>query len=637
MSEAGGVTAIEPEPAPAPARPRVWAPRATRVDIVTATGSWPMAPDPVPDLPTSVEVGRGAGWFEAPAGWEAADYRYRLDGDDLLVPDPRSRWQPAGVHGPTRPFDPAAFAWTDVAFTPTRLPDAVIYEVHVGTFSRAGTFLGAIDHLDHLVDLGVTHVELMPVNAYAGRWGWGYDGVDLFAVHPAYGDPADLQHLVDACHARDLAVLLDVVYNHLGPEGNYLELFGPYFTDRYHTPWGPGVNLDGPDSDEVRAFFIDNACAWLRDFHVDGLRLDAMHAVVDSSARHWLEELTETVAALDQTTGRTSTLIAEHDGNDPRLVGRRADHGFGLDAVWNDDVHHALHSAITGERDGYYADYDGLDDVERAWRRGWVYDGRYAVTRRRRHGRPFTGRDGDALVVGLQNHDQIGNRARGERIDALSSVARQGVGAALVLLSPFVPLLFQGEDWAATSPFPYFSDHDDPELAEAIRAGRRAEFTAFGWAPEDVLDPEDEATYRRAHVSWSDLADGADPVHRELLEWYRLLVTLRRNHPELRAAPLERVRVHRPAPDSLVVRRRSFVLATNLGPASLLLGPDDLVPPGTGALNPTAVPLTVVATWGKAAWTGDLELAPDSAVVLRHQAIAPPPTDRPARDGSDAS
>ncbi len=584
--------------------PRLWAPRAGHVAIVTDAGSWPM-------------VSHDDGWFCAPPDWVVGDYRFRLDDDDQLLADPRSRWQPEGVHGPTRPFDAAAHQWADGSFVPVALAEAVLYELHIGTFSPEGTFLGAIDRLDHLVALGVTHVELMPVNAFAGRWGWGYDGVNLFAVHPEYGDPRELQVLVDACHQRRLAVLLDVVYNHLGPEGNHLDRFGPYFTDRYATPWGPGVNFDGPDSDEVRRFFIDNACGWLRDFHLDGLRLDAMHAVVDTSARHWLEQLSETVRSLDETTGRTSVLIAEHDGNDPRLVGARDDHGYGLDAVWNDDVHHALHTAVTGEQDGYYGDYAGLDDVARAWRHGWIYDGRYSGARRCSHGRPFTGRDGDALVVCVQNHDQVGNRARGERIGTLASPDRQAVAAALVLLSPFVPLLFQGEEWGATSPFPYFADHSDEDLAAAVRSGRRAEFTAFGWSAEDVLDPEGPATFDAARLSWTDLGAGAPDVHCALLEWYRGLVALRRAHPELGAGPLTAVQVRQPAPGAIVVTRGPFVLGVNLGPDRIAVPPD----PVGGA---TRAAWTARLAWGPAtvSTAGQLELPPDTALVVRTREIS---------------
>src|SRR5690606_31291439 len=354
----------------------------------------------------------------------------------------------------------------------------------VGTFTPPGTFEAAIDRLPHLVELGVDAVELLPIAQFSGRRGWGYDGVDLFAPHHAYGGPDGLKRLVDACHRHGLGVVLDVVYNHLGPEGNHLPEFGPYFSDRHTTNWGPAINYDGPGSDAVRRFVVDNALMWLRDYHVDGLRLDAVHAIVDDSAHHLLTELASEVDALATRLGRPLFLIAESDLNDPRFVRSRDAGGHGLDAAWADEWHHALHAALSGEREGYYRDFGSLAHLAKALRQAWVYDGVYSPHRRRRHGRPPVGLSGHQFVVCTQNHDQVGNRARGERTSQLLSVERLEIAAALLLTSPFVPLLFQGEEWGARTPFLYFTDHEDPALARAVSEGRRNEFRAFGWDPE---------------------------------------------------------------------------------------------------------------------------------------------------------
>jgi maltooligosyltrehalose trehalohydrolase len=568
----------------------LWAPRATAVAVDLGTTT------------VAMTAGEG-GWFQAEVPAGEIDYAFRLDGGEPL-PDPRSPWQPHGVHGPSRRFDPGAFAWTDAGFSSVPLDRAVVYELHVGTFSPEGTFAGVVPLLPHLVGLGVTHVELMPVNAFAGRWGWGYDGVGLYATHPAYGTPADLQALVDACHRHGLAVLLDVVYNHLGPEGNYLDRFGPYFTDRYRTPWGEAVNVDGPDSDEVRAFIIDNATRWLRDFHIDGLRLDAVHAIVDTSAVHLLEALRAATDDVAAATGRPKLLIAEHEGNDPRLVRPRPTGGYGLDAVWDDDVHHALHTALTGEHTSYYEDYEGAADVVRGWRDGWAFAGRWSPHRRRTVGRPDDPpRAGDHLVACLQNHDQIGNRARGERIAMLTSVAHQKVGAALLLTGPFVPLLFQGEEWAASSPFPFFADHEG-DLAEAVRRGRLAEFAAFGWDPADVTDPEDPASMEAARLRWDERTTGD---HAEVLTWYRTLLSLRAQRPELRDPALPVPVDWSPATGILTVDRGPVRVVACLapdpvtvaldGPSRLVLASDEQVRLGEAAvyLVPHSVALTEAA------------------------------------------
>jgi maltooligosyltrehalose trehalohydrolase len=508
--------------------------------------------------------GKGsAGWWITREGLSAGtDYAFSLDGGPPR-PDPRSRRQPYGVHGPSHVVDTGAWSWRSDRWQGLHLPSAVLYELHIGTFSPDGTFAGAIERLDHLVDLGVTAVSLMPVNAFPGRHGWGYDGVGLYAVHEPYGGPDGLQQLVDACHDRELGVVLDVVYNHLGPSGNYLGEFGPYFTDRYGTPWGEAPNLDGGGSDEVRRFFLDNALMWMRDFRIDGLRLDAVHAIIDTSATHLLEELSAETRALSGRLGRPLWLIAESDLNDPRLLWSRERGGYDLDAQWNDDFHHAIHAALTGEDAGYYADFGDLADIAGALRRAYVYDGRRSTYRERRHGRPATGLEGQRFVGYVQTHDQVGNRARGDRIGHVAGPALQKVAAALVLTAPFVPLLFQGEEWAASSPFQYFTDHADPELGGAVRDGRRAEFAAFGWDPDEVPDPQAAATYLRSRLRWDERPE---PPHRDMETWYRRLIAFRRSHPSLPGGPLEAVRVSADeAARTLAVRRGEVVVACNLG------------------------------------------------------------------------
>lgn len=493
----------------------VWAPHAQRVDLVTDLFARP------------AEAGDG-GWFAVDLTDDEVGphfrYRWSLDGGSPL-PDPRSARQPEGVHGASAVVNHATFPWTDDAWRGLLWSSSVVYELHIGTFTTGGTFVAAIDRLNHLVDLGVTAVEVMPIAAFPGDRGWGYDGVFLFAPHESYGGPDGFKALVDACHSRGLGVVLDVVYNHLGPDGNVLGAFGPYFTDVYVTPWGAAVNFAEADSDEVRKFVVDNALTWLQHYHVDGLRLDATHAIVDPSAVPVLEELAAAVAGLSAHLGVRKFLVAENAANDPRLVRAVEAGGFGLDASWNDDFHHAIHAAFTGEQSGYYADYPGgLDEVTKALRDGYVLDGRWSPTRRRHHGRPFGELARTHLVGFLQNHDQIGNRAVGDRLSQLTTVGRLRVGAALLLLGPFVPLLFQGEEWGATTPFQYFTDHVDPGLGHSVSEGRRREFAAFGWSADDVPDPQNESTFLVSKLDWGEVGR---EEHAGLVEWHRSLIALR--------------------------------------------------------------------------------------------------------------
>ena len=529
---------------------RLWAPNANQVELKIGSDFFGMT--------------RGDGnWWrtEIPLAKTGIDYAFVLDGGEP-VPDPRSLWQPNGIHGPSRTVDHGAFSWTDKRWQAKPLSSAIVYELHVGTFTPQGTFIAAIDKLDYLVDLGVTHIELMPVAEFSGTHGWGYDGVDLYAPHHAYGEPDDLKRLVDATHARGLAVILDVVYNHLGPAGNYLARFGPYFTQRYATPWGEAINFDGPQSDEVRRFFCDNALMWLRDYHFDGLRIDAVHAILDTSAIHFLEQLAGEVADLQAQTDRQLALIAESDLNDPRIIRPREIGGYGMHAQWSDDFHHALHCVLTGERAGYYRDFGSLADLAKALQRVFVYDGRYSAFRRRRHGRPPSGLSGHSFLGYLQTHDQIGNRAKGERSSHLMNGGRLKIAAALVLTAPFIPTLFQGEEWGATSPFLYFTDHDDPELARNVTEGRRREFAAFGWNPEEIPDPQAVETFERSKLKWSE--HEAEP-HAGLLAWHRRLIELRRKIPSLSDGRLDKVGVRFDENGKwLVVKRGPVVVACNL-------------------------------------------------------------------------
>jgi maltooligosyltrehalose trehalohydrolase len=502
-------------------------------------------------LPKKVEVQVGAGKFPMTAqadGWWSAqidpanigdDYGFILDGEGPF-PDPRSESQPDGIHKMSRLVDRNKFSWTDINWQSPPLASAIIYELHLGTFTLGGTFLSAIEKLDHLVALGVTHVELMPVAEFSGDHNWGYDGVDLFAPHHAYGTPDNLKKLVDACHARGLGVVLDVVYNHLGPAGNYLAKFAPYFTKKYAPTWGEALNYDGADSENVRRFFCDNALMWLRDFHFDGLRLDAVHAIYDFSAQHFLEQLKLEVEQLSAQTGRHLFLIPESDLNDPRLLWPRERGGFNLDAQWSDDFHHALHTVLIGEKNGYYSDFGTLEQLAKSLQNAFVFDGIFSNHRKRKHGASTNGLGGQRFLGYLQNHDQIGNRAQGERSGALMSRGKLKIGAALVLTSPFVPMLFQGEEWGAATPFLFFTDHRDPALAAAVGGGRCQEFAAFGWKPEEVPHPQARETFQRSKLNWNELAENS---HAEMLDWHKKLIALRRAEKDLGDGDLKNVHV----------------------------------------------------------------------------------------------
>jgi maltooligosyltrehalose trehalohydrolase len=499
-------------------RMRVWAPSAATVEIL------------IGDDRVGMQHSEGGYWnADIDAVSLAEGYRYSVDGGPP-TPDPRSRWQPKGVHGMSWPVDVEELRRVHgSSFQPAALRHAVIYELHVGTFTPQGTYSAAQGKLDYLVDLGVTHVELMPLATFPGGHGWGDDGVDLYAPLPAYGTPQELARFVRACHDRGLAVLLDVVYNHVGPDGNYLGRFGPYFTDRVKTPWGEAINYDGAMSDGVRRFVIDNALMWLEDYGFDGLRLDAVHAIYSFEAVHILEELADAVRELGVKLGRELVLIAESDLNDPRLVHSTARGGYGLSAHWEDDFHHAVHRYFTAEKDGYYADFNGLNDVVTALEHGYVYQGQYSAYRQRRHGRPPLGVSADQIVICAQNHDQVGNRAQGERLSMLLELPQLKAIAAMTLLSPFVPLLFQGEEWGAKSPFLYFTDHQDAQLGRLVAEGRSREFGAFAWAGA-VPNPQEPDTFERSKLNWSELHS---PAHAELWAWYRRLIEIRRTRSNI--------------------------------------------------------------------------------------------------------
>ncbi len=603
-------------------RVRVWAPHARRVDVL-------VGPD---DQPREVRAlsGQADGWWhddrDLPHG---TDYAFSLDGGPAR-PDPRSAWQPAGVHGPSRVFDTARFTWTDDGWAGVDVRGRVLYELHVGTFTDEGTLDAACEHLEDLVALGVDVVELMPLAPFDGDRGWGYDGVGPWAVHEAYGGPAALQRFVDAAHAHGLAVCLDVVHNHLGPAGAYVGDFGPYWTDAHHTPWGSAINLDQPGSDEVRAWLIGSALRWLRDFHVDALRLDAVHELRDDSDRHLLSELSDEVAALSAELGRPLSLVAETDLNDVVAITPTSEGGWGMTAQWADDVHHAIHALVTGERHGYYVDFGSPATLRKALTRVFVHDGGRSTFRDRDWGRPIPeGTDGHRFVVFVQDHDQVGNRAIGDRPSARLDAGRLACEAALLLLSPFTPMLFMGEEWGTRRPFPFFTSFTDPDLAQAVRDGRRGEFAGHGWAAlygreVDVPDPQDPATRDAAVLDRDERTHGD---HARLLEWYRTLVALRRSSADLASGDLAATDLAWSGPDDSDGPWRGL-LDLRRGDARVLLNLDD--DDRAVTLEPD-VPLVVAAAWDPVRYDGPDTLVVPAASVVVLLPRDPSPASRPRR------
>jgi maltooligosyltrehalose trehalohydrolase len=534
---------------------RVWAPKARKVAVKIGEKTHPM---------------RGPserGWWSVSVeqAGPGTDYGFVLEDDPKAWPDPRSQWQPNGVHGLSRVYDQSAFVWNDDGWEPPPLSRAVIYELHVGTFTPRGTFDSAIERLDYLVDLGTTHVELMPVAAFPGGQGWGYDGAALFAVTDLYGGPDGLKRLVDACHSRGLATLLDVVYNHFGPVGNYSGKFGPYMTEKHRTPWGGAVNFEGWGSDEVRRFFCDNALMWMRDYHIDGLRLDAVHEFVDRSAIHFMEQLSEETRALSKELGRCLVLIAESDLNDPIVVKPIEAGGYGMDAQWSDDFHHALFTVLTeeGAEKGYYVDFGSMEKLAKSLTKIFVKDGNYSSYRGQSQGRPVENLSPHQFLGYIQNHDQVGNRAVGDRLEQIVGMDRAKVAAGIVLMSPFIPMIFQGEEFAASTPFQYFADHNDPEMAKAVLNGRKGEFAAFGWNPDGIPDPAAAETFQRSKLNWDEVREGG---HAEMLDWYRKLIRLREASPSLNDGEPEQTKVSFDEAQRWLVMERGLVtVMCNLG------------------------------------------------------------------------
>jgi maltooligosyltrehalose trehalohydrolase len=532
----------------------VWAPRAKKMSLKWGDQVLPM------------EGPNKRGWWtlEVDQAGCGDAYAFLIDDDPAAYPDPRSLRQGDGVHGPSRLYNHDDFEWHDQLWRGAPRTGAVLYELHIGTFSEAGTFDGAIEHLNYLNELGVTHIELMPVAEFAGQRGWGYDGVALFATHEPYGGPNGLKRFVDACHARGLSVILDVVYNHFGPVGSYANKFGPYLTTKHKTPWGDAVNLDEGGSDEVRRFFCDNALMWLKDYHCDGLRFDAVHEYIDRSAVHFMEQLSTEVERLSSTLGREFYLIAESDLNDPRVIRPREAHGYGMDSQWSDDFHHALFSLLyTKEKDrGYYGDFGKLSDLHKALKHAFVYDGQYSSYRKSKHGRLVEGLSAHHFVHFDQNHDQVGNRALGERLEQLCGMDAAKVAIGLVLTAPYMPMLFMGEEFAASSPFQYFADHEDDEMRKLVAEGRKRDFAQFGFG-DDVPNPEEVATFERSKLNWNEIGEGK---HAEMLAWTKALIKLRRCTVALNDGSMQHLLVSSDdARRTLVMVRDEARVVANLG------------------------------------------------------------------------
>jgi len=571
----------------------VWAPRPERVQLDVDGTLHPM---------TRTE---DTWWRAVVDVTPEARYGFVLDDDPKVLPDPRSARQPEGVHERSQLWCPAPGAWTDAEWRGRTIEGAVIYELHVGTFTAAGTFDSVIERLDHLVDLGVDFVELMPVNAFGGTHGWGYDGVLWYAVHEPYGGPDALVRLVDACHARGLGVLIDAVFNHLGPSGNYLPKFGPYLSTGSN-PWGESINIADAGADQVRRYILDCALRWMRDFHADGLRLDAVHALVDTTAHHILEELSAETDALAAELGRPLSLIAESDMNDPRLITPRDRGGLGMTAQWDDDIHHAIHSAVSGERQGYYGDFGTLDTLAETLRHGYFHAGTYSSFRRRRHGRPLdtTTIPATRLLAYTLTHDQVGNRAIGDRPSQNLTAGQLAIKAALALGSPYTAMLFMGEEWASSSPFQFFSSHPEPDLARATAEGRKKEFADHGWDADEIPDPQDPATFERSKLKWDEIGDDD---HGRMLAFYRDLIALRHAEPDLRDPWLDHLRI------DFDEDRRWF--AMHRGALSIVCNLGD---------QPVAVPVSgdVVLAWGEPAADGvATRLGGHSVAILRRDQV----------------
>jgi maltooligosyltrehalose trehalohydrolase len=494
---------------------RVWAPKASSVSLVIMGEKEPFQMN-----------AEGRGYFSTfVQGLEAGRRYCYLLNEDRPRPDPVSRFQPEGVHGPSEVIDPSQFKWEDQDWRGIPLEEMILYEIHTGTFTKEGTFEAIIPFIDYIKnDLGITAIELMPVGQFPGERNWGYDGVYLYAPQNSYGGPMGLKHLINACHRKGLAVILDVVYNHLGPEGNYLGNYGPYFTDRYKTPWGAAINFDGPESDEVRQFITDNALYWVTEYHIDGLRIDAVHGIFDFSARHILFDIREAVHRQAKRLNRPIAMIAESDLNDVRVIDPPKSGGYGFNAQWNDDFHHCLHTLLTGERNGYYQDFGDFNQLAKALRKGFVYSGQYSPYRKRRHGSSSSHISPSKFFIFSQNHDQVGNRAKGDRLSTLVSFEALKLAAGMVLLSPNIPLLFMGEEYAEEAPFQYFVSHSDQALIEAVRKGRSEEFTAFQWSGK-IPDPQDEVTFLRSKINLDLRHEGKNQT---LLQFYETLITLRK-------------------------------------------------------------------------------------------------------------
>lgn len=575
---------------------RVWAPQCDRLAVHL------LEPEDrlIPLTPTE------RGYWETTASDvpPGTRYRYQLNGD-LDRPDPAAHAQPDGVHGPSQVVD-HAMAWRDQAWQNYALGEYIIYELHVGTFTPEGTFTAMIPRLSALKELGINAIELMPVAAFPGTRNWGYDGVYLYGVQASYGSPAELKQLVDACHREGIAVIMDVVYNHFGPEGNYLWPYGPYFTDQYRTPWGDAINYDHAHSNEVRQFFIQNALYWLETYHIDALRLDAIHAIYDFSAQPFLQALGRAVAALsDESYPRY--LIAESDLNDVRVLRSPDLGGFGHDSQWCDDFHHALHTLLTGESSGYYQDFGRVADLAASYRQGYVYTGQYSPHRRRNHGNAPTGCTGENFVVCNQNHDQIGNRLGGDRLTQTLNFEQLKLAAAATLFSPFVPMLFMGEEYGETRPFQYFVSHSDPGLIEGVRQGRREEFKSFGWPEDQIPDPQGEQVFQDSILSW----DWSDPHRAALRSLYQTLIQLRRHWPPLLDLQLEAIAVTPLETEkTLIVERPGLWFALNFSPNSVTIP----APAGTWEQKlDTAAPQ----------WQGSGSTAPDRCSGGTEVAIPP--------------